>query len=63
MADKKTSWLSRGQAAECAQVSIRTVDRWLARGLLKKRVSRANRVEIEKRELERFLNPRTPNEN
>lgn len=51
-------WLSRDAAAHHAGVSVRTIDRWLSRGLLTRHVAKANHVRISRGELDGFLRPR-----
>jgi len=49
--------ISRDSAAALAGVSVRTVDRWLARGLLTKYVDGRGFVSVDADELTRLLSP------
>ena len=51
-------WLTRKEAAAYAQVSLRTIVRWLAEGLLTRHITGKGGVLISRKELEDFLSPK-----
>ncbi len=56
--ERKPGWISRGQAAGHAGVSVRTVDRMLANGTLTRHRDRlTRRIWIDVDELNRALSP------
>lgn len=57
MTTTKTRWLTRQETAQRAGVTLRTVDRWLAQGLLTRHVSAARSVHIDAVELDALLAP------
>lgn len=50
--------LTKAQAAEIAQVTPRTISRWISHGHLTKYTVQINRVAVSKAELERLLRGR-----
>lgn len=54
---EKTTWLTRQEAASRGRVNIRTVDAWLAAGLLTRHRIGRKAVRIDLAELELLLSP------
>lgn len=57
MTTLKTHWLTRSEAAERSGRKLRTVDRWLAAGLLTRHVTGTGHVQIDADELDALLTP------
>lgn len=51
-------WMSRAEAADHAGVSLRTLCRWLAKGLLTRHLTGEGNVLVSRKELENFLSPK-----
>lgn len=47
--------LTKEQAADHAEVTQRTIGRWVEQGHLTRYVARANRLAVSRKELDRFL--------
>lgn len=55
--DDGKTWLSRQEAAGRARVHVRTLDRWLADGLLTRYTTGTGMVRVDADELDAFLAP------
>ena len=58
--EDETEWLTRTQAAERLDVNVRTIDRWVKRGILERYETPTGRARFDGKDVDALRSPRRP---